>query len=130
MKILQPSNWPKPKGYSNGIAEKGTSIFLAGMVGWNEREEFESLDFVEQTRQALKNILIVLEEAGADASHITRITWYFVDIVEYRASLKQLGAVYTEILGKVYPAMTGIQVAGLVEKDARLEIEVTAVIPD
>jgi enamine deaminase RidA (YjgF/YER057c/UK114 family) len=130
MKILQPSNWPKPKGYSNGIAAKGTSIFLAGMVGWNEREEFESLDFVEQTRQALKNILMVLEEAGADASHITRITWYFVDIVEYRASLKQLGAVYTEILGKVYPAMTGIQVAGLVEKDARLEIEVTAVIPD
>ena len=130
MKILQPSNWPKPKGYSNGIAAKGTNIFLAGMVGWNEREEFESLDFVEQTRQALKNILIVLEEAGADASHITRITWYFVDIVEYRASLKQLGAVYTEILGKVYPAMTGIQVAGLVEKDARLEIEVTAVIPD
>ena len=130
MKILQPSNWPKPKGYSNGIAAKGTSIFLAGMVGWNEREEFESLDFVEQTRQALKNILIVLEEAGADASHITRITWYFVDIVEYRASLKQLGAVYKEILGKVYPAMTGIQVAGLVEKDARLEIEVTAIIPD
>tara|TARA_B110000444_G_scaffold212846_1_gene209407 strand:+ start:2583 stop:2975 length:393 start_codon:yes stop_codon:yes gene_type:complete len=130
MKILQPSNWPKPKGYSNGIAAKGTNIFLAGMVGWNEREEFESLDFVEQTRQALKNILMVLEEAGADASHITRITWYFVDIVEYRASLKQLGAVYTEILGKVYPAMTGIQVAGLVEKDARLEIEVTAVIPD
>ena len=130
MKILQPSNWPKPKGYSNGIAAKGTNIFLAGMVGWNEREEFESLDFVEQTRQALKNILIVLEEAGADASHITRITWYFVDIVEYRASLKQLGAVYTEILGKVYPAMTGIQVAGLVEKDARLEIEVTAIIPD
>lgn len=130
MKILQPENWPKPKGYSNGVAAKGTHIFLAGMVGWDEHEKFESIDFVAQARQALKNILTVLKEGGADASHITRMTWYFVDMEEYRASLKQLGAAYTEVLGKVYPAMTGIQVAGLVEKDARLEIEVTAIIPD
>ena len=130
MKILQPSGWPQPKGYSNGIAVKGTMVFVAGIVGWNEKEEFETDNFAEQARQALKNIVAVLAEADARPEHITRMTWYLGDIEEYNASLRELGKVYQEELGKVYPAMTGIQVAGFVEDGAKLEIEVTAVIPD
>ena len=130
MDILQPPNWPKPKGYSNGIAAKGAMVFVAGMVGWNEKEEFETDDFAEQARQALKNIVAVLDEAGARPEHITRMTWYFIDKDEYNASLSDLGQAYQSVLGKVFPAMTGIQVAGLVENEAKVEIEVTAVIPD
>ncbi|MFP6711049.1 MAG: RidA family protein [Rhodospirillales bacterium] len=130
MDILQPPNWPKPKGYSNGIAAKGTMVFVAGMVGWNEKEEFETNDFAEQAHQALKNIVAVLTEAGARPEHITRMTWYFIDKDEYNASLRNLGQAYQSVLGKVFPAMTGIQVAGLVENEAKVEIEVTAVIPD
>jgi enamine deaminase RidA (YjgF/YER057c/UK114 family) len=130
MKILQPPGWPQPKGYSNGIAVKGTMVFVAGIVGWNEKEEFETDNFAEQARQALKNIVAVLAEADARPEHITRMTWYLGDIEEYNASLRELGKVYQEELGKVYPAMTGIQVAGFVEDGAKLEIEVTAVIPD
>jgi enamine deaminase RidA (YjgF/YER057c/UK114 family) len=130
MDILQPPNWPKPKGYSNGIAAKGTMVFVAGMVGWNEKEEFETNDFAEQAHQALKNIVAVLNEAGARPEHITRMTWYFIDKDEYNASLRNLGQAYQSVLGKVFPAMTGIQVAGLVENEAKVEIEVTAVIPD
>ena len=102
----------------------------AGMVGWNEKGEFETTDFSEQARQALKNVVTVLNEAGAQSEHITRMNWYLVDLDEYNAALKQLGKIYQEEIGKVFPAMTGIQVAGLVEKEAKLEIEVTAVIPD
>jgi len=130
MKILQPPGWPRPKGYSNGIAVRGELIFVAGMVGWNEKEEFETDDFAGQARQALQNIVAVLAEANAKPEHITRMTWYFPDKDEYNSSLKDLGKVYQEVLGKVYPAMTGIQIAGLVEEGAKLEIEVTAVIPD
>jgi enamine deaminase RidA (YjgF/YER057c/UK114 family) len=130
MDILQPPNWSQPKGYSNGIAAKGTMVFVAGMVGWNNKEEFETENFAEQARQALKNIVAVLGEADAKPEHITRMIWYFIDIDEYKASLPDLGKVYQQELGKIYPAMTGIQVAGLVESRARLEIEVTAVIPD
>ena len=130
MKILQPPNWPQPKGYSNGVSAKGTMVFVAGMVGWNEKGEFETNDFSEQARQALKNVVTVLNEAGAKSEHITRMNWYLVDLDEYNAALKQLGKIYQEEIGKVFPAMTGIQVAGLVEKQAKLEIEVTAVIPD
>lgn len=130
MDILQPPNWPKPKGYSNGIAAKGTMVFVAGMVGWNEKEEFETNDFAEQAHQALKNIVAVLNEAGARPEHITRMTWYFIDKDEYNASLRNLGQAYQSVLGKVFPAMTGIQVASLVENEAKVEIEVTAVIPD
>ncbi len=130
MKILQPPNWPQPKGYSNGVSAKGTMIFVAGMVGWNEKEKFETTEFSGQARQALKNVVTVLHEAGAKPEHITRMTWYLADLDEYNASLKHLGKIYQEEIGKVFPAMTGIQVAGLVEKEAKLEIEVTAVIPD
>ena len=130
MKILQPQHWPQPKGYSNGIAAKGTMVFVAGMVGWNESEHFEANDFPGQARKALKNIVTVLNEAGARPEHITRMTWYLVDVDEYNSSLQHLGKIYQEEIGKVFPAMTGIQVAGLVEKGAKLEIEVTAVIPD
>jgi enamine deaminase RidA (YjgF/YER057c/UK114 family) len=130
MEILQPPSWLQPKGYSNGIAVKGTIVFVAGMVGWNNKQKFETTNFVEQARQALRNIVTVLNEANAKPEHITRMNWYFVDVIEYKTSLRNLGKVYKEEIGKVYPAMTGIQVAGLVEKGARLEIEVTAVIPD
>tara|TARA_B110000438_G_C15248907_1_gene408918 strand:- start:29 stop:427 length:399 start_codon:yes stop_codon:yes gene_type:complete len=130
VKILQPLNWPQPKGYSNGISAKGTMVFVAGMVGWNENEKFETNDFSGQARQALKNIVTVLNEAGAKPEHITRMTWYLVDMDEYSSSLQNLGKIYQEEIGKVFPAMTGIHVAGLVEKEAKLEIEVTAIIPD
>ena len=105
-------------------------IFVAGKVVSNEKEEFDSSNFTEQARQALKNIVAVLKEGGAEPKHITRMTWYLPDMDEYNASLKDLGEIYQEEIGKVFPAMTGIQVAGLVERDAKLEIEVTAVIPD
>ena len=130
MKILQPPNWPKPKGYSNGISVRGTIVFIAGMVGWNESECVEANDFPGQARQALKNVVTILNEAGAKPEHITRMTWYLVNIDEYNSSLQHLGKIYQEEIGKVFPAMTGVQVAGLVEKEAKLEIEVTAVIPD
>ena len=130
MEILQPPNWPQPKGYSNGIVARGNMVFLAGMVGWNEKEEFENKDFTGQARQALKNIVAVLHEAGAKPKHIVRMTWYLVDLDEYTASMKELGQIYQQEIGKVFPAMTGIKVGGLVEKEAKLEIEVTAVIPD
>jgi enamine deaminase RidA (YjgF/YER057c/UK114 family) len=130
VRILQPPNWPQPKGYSNGIAARGTLVFVAGMVGWNENEKFETNDFSEQARQALKNIVTILNEAGAKSEHITRMTWYLVDLDDYNASLQHLGKIYQEEIGKVFPAMTGIHVAGLVEKEAKLEIEVTAIIPD
>ena len=130
MEILQPPNWPQPKGYSNGIVARGNMVFLAGIVGWNEKEKFENKDFAGQARQAIRNIVTLLDEAGARPEHIVRMTWYLVDLDEYMASMKELGQIYQQEIGKVFPAMTGIKVAGLVEKEARLEIEVTAVIPD
>jgi enamine deaminase RidA (YjgF/YER057c/UK114 family) len=130
MKIIQPPGWPKPKGYSNGIVAKGRLVFVAGQVGWNAQEKFETSNFAAQARQALQNIVAILAEAGAKPEHICRMTWYVGDRKEYNASLKELGAAYREIIGKNFPVMTAIQVAGFVEDGAKLEIEVTAVIPD
>ena len=130
MEILQPPGWPRPKGYSNGIKVKGTMVFIAGQVGWNEQEEFETDSLAGQARQALQNILAIMPEGGAKPEHMTRMTWYLGDKDEYNASLGELGKVYQEVMGKVFPVMTGIQVAGFVEEGAKLEIEVTAVIPD
>lgn len=131
MQFLQPPGWAKPKGYSNGIVAVGRMVFVAGQVGWNAvAERFETDDFVGQARQALSNIVAVLAEAGAKPEHIVRMTWYVGDRREYLASAKALGAVYREVIGRHYPVMTAVQVAGFVEDGAKLEIEVTAVVPD
>jgi enamine deaminase RidA (YjgF/YER057c/UK114 family) len=130
MKILQPPSWARPKGFSNGVAAKGQMIFVSGMVGWDADGKFVSNEFVGQARQALKNIVEVLAEANAKPEHITRMTWYVTDKREYLAASKELGAVYREIIGGHYPAMTAVEVAGLIEGQAKVEIEVTAVVPD
>jgi enamine deaminase RidA (YjgF/YER057c/UK114 family) len=130
MKTLQPPDWTAPKGYANGIAARGTLVFVAGQVGWNAQQQFESDDFVAQSKRALQNIVAVLDEAGARPEHVVRLTWYVLDKQVYLASLRALGGVYREVMGRHYPAMTAVQVAGFVEEGARLEIEATAVIPD
>ncbi len=129
MQILNPAEWDKPKGYANGIAVEGRQIFLAGQIGWNAQAQFESDDLVEQTRQALRNIVRILAEAGARPEHIVRLTWYVVDKRDYMARNADLGKVYREILGRHFPAMTLVQVASLLENRAKVEIEATAVIP-
>jgi enamine deaminase RidA (YjgF/YER057c/UK114 family) len=127
---IQPPDWAEPKGYTNGILARGTLLFVGGQIGWNGAQQFESDDFVAQTRQTLKNIDAVLRAGGAGPEHMVRMTWYVVDRVEYAARLEELGGVYREVMGKNFPAMTCVQVAGLVEARARVEIEVTAVLPD
>lgn len=130
MQILQPPGWPRPKGYSNGIAVSGRQIYVAGMVGWNADEVFETDDFAGQFRQALKNIVAVLAEGGAGPEHVVRLTMYFVDKQEYLADLKGVGAAYREVMGKTYPVMAAVQVTALMEDRARVEIEATAVVPE
>jgi enamine deaminase RidA (YjgF/YER057c/UK114 family) len=130
MKILQPPSWARPRGFSNGLAAKGQMIFVSGMVGWDADGKFVSNELVGQARQALKNIVEVLAEAKAKPEHITRMTWYVIDKKEYLAASKELGAAYREIIGGYYPAMTAVEVAGLIEDQAKVEIEVTAVVPD
>lgn len=130
MKILQPPSWARPRGFSNGVAAKGQMIFVSGMVGWDADGKFVSNEFVGQARQALKNIVEVLAEAKAKPEHITRMTWYVTDKREYLAASKELGPVYREIIGGHYPAMTAVEVAGLIEEQAKVEIEVTAVVSD
>ena len=130
MRILQPPDWAPPKGYANGIAARGTTIFVGGQIGWNGQQQFESDDFVTQARQALRNVLAILAEAGAGPEHITRMTWYVTDKREYVASYRALGAAYREVVGRHFPAMTAVQVAALIEDRAKVEIEATAVLPD
>jgi enamine deaminase RidA (YjgF/YER057c/UK114 family) len=130
MKILQPPNWVRPRGYSNGVSATGRAVFVSGMVGWNAQEEFVAKDFAGQVRQALQNIVEVLRVAVARPEHIARMTWYVLDKKEYLAAAKDIGAAYREIIGRHYPAMTVVEVSGLLEPDARLEIEVTAVVPE
>lgn len=130
MKILQPPSWPRPRGYSNGIAARGTLVVVGGQVGWNAAQEFETDDFAAQARQALANVVAVLAEAGGGPEHIVRMTWYVTDRHEYVAAYARLGEVYREIMGRHFPAMTAVEVAGLVEAGAKVEIEATAVIPD
>jgi len=129
MQVLQPPGWPRPKGYSNGIVAEGRLVFIAGMVGWNEAERFETDALAGQARQALKNILAVLAEAGGKAAHICRMTWYVTDKQEYLAHLRELGAAYRELIGNHFPAMTLVEVSALVEDGAKVEIEATAVVP-
>ena len=130
MKKLQPPDWAEPKGYANGIMARGALIFVGGQIGWNAAQTFESDDFIVQTRQALMNIAAVLRAGGAGPEHMVRMTWYVTDRVEYAARLKELGGVYREVMGKNFPAMTCVEVSGLVEDRAKIEIEVTAVLPD
>jgi enamine deaminase RidA (YjgF/YER057c/UK114 family) len=128
-RILQPEGWPRPKGYSNGISARGEMVFVAGLIGWDENGVFPS-GFVEQFRQALLNTVAVLGEAGARPEHVVRMTWYITDRDAYLGSAREVGAVYREIMGKNYPAMAVVQVVQLMEAEALLEIETTAVIPD
>ena len=128
--FLQPPDWTPPKGYANGIAARGTQVFVGGQIGWNAQQQFETDDFIAQCKQALQNVVAVLAQAKAGPEHMVRITWYVVSRDEYNARLKELGAVYREVLGKHFPAMTCVQVAGLMEARAQVEIEVTAVVPE
>ncbi|HET9763454.1 MAG TPA: RidA family protein [Casimicrobiaceae bacterium] len=128
--ILQPPSWARPRGYANGVAARGTLVFVAGQIGWNASGELVADDFVGQARQALANVVAVLAEAGGRPEHIARMTWYVADKDEYLKSAPALGLAYREVMGRHYPAMTAVQVAGLVEEGAKIEIEATAVIPD
>ncbi len=130
MKFLQPDGWLPPRGYANGVAARGTTVYVGGQIGWNAQQQFETDDFIEQTGQALRNIVAVLREAGAGPEHMVRMTWYITDRDEYNARLVELGPVYRAAMGRHFPAMTCVQVAALVEARAKVEIEVTAVLPD
>ena len=130
METLLPPGWPRPKGYANGVAARGRMVFTAGVVGWDEHERFVATDFAGQFVQVLRNTLAILAEAGAGPEHVVRMTWYILDRDEYLASLAAIGAAWRELMGRNYPAMAVIQVAGLVEPAARLEIETTAVVPE
>ena len=130
IEVLQPPGWPRPRGYANGIAARGRHVFVSGMIGWNAEGRFDSDDFAAQARQALENVVAVLREADAAPHHIVRMTWYVIDKREYLGAARALGAAYREVIGDHYPAMTAVQVAALIEDRARVEIEVTAVVPD
>ena len=129
MEVLQPSGWARPKGYSNGIAATGRQVFVSGMIGWDAEGRFQTDDFVGQARQALENVVAVLRETGAGPEHIVRMTWYVVDKREYLDAGAALGAAYRDTIGRHYPAMSAVQVSALMEDRARVEIEVTAVVP-
>ncbi len=130
MQILQPPDWVAPKGYVNGIAARGTTVVVAGQIGWNSACVFESDDFVAQFRQALANVIAVAAEAGARPEHIVKLTWYITDKQEYLSALRAVGAAYRELMGRWYPAMAVVQVTALMEDRAKIEIEAMAIIPD
>ena len=129
-RTLQPDGWPRPRGYANGISARGRQIHVAGQIGWNAQQQMVSADFVEQAAQAMRNIVAVLACDGASPAHIVRLTWYVTDRTRYLESGAALGAAYREILGRVYPAMSAVQVCALMEADALVEIEATAIVPD
>lgn len=129
MDFLQPPGWVRPRGYSNGVAASGRSVHVSGMIGWDAQGQFHTDDFAGQVRQTLQNIVEVLAEAGARPDHIVRMTWYVIDKKEYLAAHKEVGLAYRELIGRHFPAMTAVQVAGLIEDRARVEIEVTAIVP-
>jgi len=128
MDMLNPPGWPRPKGYSNGIAATGRMVFVAGQIGWNENEEFETDDFAGQFRKALENVVAVLEEGKAGPEHLVRLTMYFTSKQEYLDNLKGVGEAYREIIGRNFPAMVAVQVVALMEDRAKVEIEATAVV--
>ncbi len=130
MRNLQPPGWPRPKGYANGISASGRMIFTAGVIGWDEEERFAASDLVGQLRQVLLNILAILKEDGAGPEHVVRMTWYVTDRGDYVAHAREIGAVYRELMGKNFPTMAVVEVSGLVEPEARIEIEATAMVPE
>ena len=130
MQILLPPGWPRPKGYSNGVSVRGRMVFVAGMIGWDAQGEFHTDDLAGQVRQALTNVVAVLKEADALPEHIVRMNWYVTDKREYLAAAREIGAAYRELIGSFAVAMTAVQVAALIEDRAKVEIEVTAVVPD
>ena len=130
MQFLQPPGWAKPKGFSNGIAAKGKLVFIAGQIGWTGEGKWEARDFAGQFKQALRNIVAVLNEAEGKPEHTVRLTWYVLDKNEYLGALRQVGLAYREVMGRHFPTMAVVQVGALVENEARLEIEATAVVPE
>jgi enamine deaminase RidA (YjgF/YER057c/UK114 family) len=129
-RTLQPASWSRPRGYANGISARGRHVHVAGQIGWNAQQQMVSTDFVEQAKQALRNIVEVLACDGATPEHLVRLTWYVTDRDQYIASGAALGEAYREVLGRVYPAMSAVQVCALMEADALVEIEATAIVPD
>ena len=127
--ILQPQGWPRPKGYSNGIAAHGRQVFVAGQVGWDAQGRFASATLAGQVKQALLNIMAVLAEADAKAEHIVRLTWYVTSREEYLSQLQEIGEGYRAVMGKHFPVMSVVQVVALMEREAKVEIEATAVLP-
>ena len=127
--LLQPAHWVRPKGYANGVAASGKQLFVAGMIGWDAQNQFQTDDLVAQVRQALHNVVDVLAAAGATPAHITRMTWYLTDKRNYVARARDIGSVYRDLIGDFGIAMTAVQVSALIEDRALVEIEVTAVIP-
>jgi len=130
MKTLQPPGWPRPAGYSNGVAAQGKQIFIAGQIGWDAQGRFASAQMAGQVKQALENILAILAEAQSRPEHIVRLTWYVTSRDEYYAQLREIGAAYRAVMGKHFPAMSVVQVVALMEAAAKVEIEATAVLPD
>ena len=131
MRALQPPGWPRPRGYANGMAADagGTLVFVAGQIGWAPDGSFPSSDLAGQVRTTLENVVAVLREAGARPEHVVRLTWYVVDREEYLSSTREIGAAYRAVMGDHYPAMAVVAIAGLLESEARVEIEATAVVP-
>jgi enamine deaminase RidA (YjgF/YER057c/UK114 family) len=129
MQVLHPKNWTRPKGFSNGLVAEGRVVFVAGQVGWNAEQKFESDDFVAQVEQALANVVDVLAEAGAGPQHLVRLTWYVTDKREYLSRLSDVGRAYRRVIGRHFPTMSLLQVVALVEDRAKIEIEATAVVP-
>ena len=129
IEILQPQGWPRPKGYSNGMQAQGRQIFVSGQVGWDSEGRFASATLAGQVKKALENVLAILAEADAKAEHIVRLTWYVTSRDEYHAELREIGAAYRDVMGKHFPTMSVVQVVALMEKEAKVEIEATAVVP-
>ena len=129
MTILQPPGWPRPKGFACGVSAEGTSVFVSGQIGWDEHGRFAAHDFAGQVRQALRNIVTILAEAGAGPQHVVRLTWFVTDKREYLAAQREVGAAYREVMGRHFPAMSVVAVAALLEDEAKVEIEATAVVP-
>lgn len=127
--FLQPDGWAPAKGYANGVLAEGRMIYTGGLVGWNARQEWEHLDMLGQFRQTLENIVAVLAKGGARPEHLVRLTWYITDKAEYNANLKEFGAIYRDVIGRHFPAMAVVQVVALMEDEAKIEIEATAVVP-
>ena len=129
LEFLHPRHWKLARGYANGVAAAGRLVFIAGQIGWNAEQQFESQDFVAQVRQALENVVAIVREAGGTPAHIARLTWFITDRQEYLSRLPEVGEAYRSVMGKHFPAMTLVQVGALVEDEAKVEIEATAVVP-